>query len=383
MTLLLRLLPKNLKAKLFFSHFLVALFGTLTLLVGLSFLTPYLFGRLVEDVPGLGRSLTAEEVRASVSSAFEQALLLSLLVAGVVGMLAATGVSLFVSGRITRPVLHMLAATRRISSGRYSERVPVQEPDELGALSESFNVMATSLEGVERRRRELMMDVSHELRTPLTTLEGYIEGLLDGVVTPSRDTWTLLHGEAERMRRLVDDLQQLSRAEAGSLSLNSGAVSPSEILRCTTERCWTRFAEKGVALEWEQTGGLPDVVADGDRVVQVLTNLLNNALRYTPPGGRVVLRGRPQGEQVLFTVTDTGEGIAGEHLPHVFERFYRVEKSRSRESGGSGVGLSIARALVEAMGGRIWAESEGPGKGSTFAFTLPVTVSSPLGASSR
>jgi len=235
--------------------------------------------------------------------------------------------------------------------------------------------MARALEEAERRRMEVISDVSHELRTPLSTIRGYVEGLAEGVIEPSQETWTLLYAEFERLGRLVDDLRRLSRADAGQLDLTMAPVSPAEAVRLAVGGMIPLFDEKGVELKSEVCETLPSVLADVDRVVQVLSNLLSNALRYTPDGGRVVVEAEAGGDEVAFEVTDTGTGIAPEHLERVFERFYRVDKSRSRGEarGGSGMGLAISRALVEAMGGRIWVQSPGLGKGATFAFTLPVS----------
>lgn len=346
----------NLRPKLFFSHLLVALVGTIT----------FVTVSLAESVLLEG----FKPVNGNFGSAF-----LQFLVAGLAATVAATAASMFVAGRITEPLRYMLAATRRISTGRYGERVPVRENDELGSLSESFNAMAAALEETEERRKEFIADVSHELRTPLSTLQGYMEGLIDGVVEPSEETWGLMYAEAERMRRLVEDLRQLSRAETGELALDVRPISPSRTVMLATEGMLPLFTEKGVELENEVPGTLPRVLADADRVGQVLDNLLKNALRHTPAGGRVTVEAQARGEEVLFEVRDTGSGIASEHLPHVFERFYRVDKSRSRGEarGGAGVGLAISRALVEAMGGGIWVESAGPGEGTTFSLTLPVS----------
>ena len=359
-----RRMPRGLGAKLFISHFLVALVGALTLLTAILLIAPVVFGSLAGGM---------EEAMNSVVRAFGQTLLYSLLAAGLAATAAAAVASFLVSRRVVNPLRYVLGATRRIASGGYSERVPVQQSDELGELSESFNAMARALEEAERRRMEVISDVSHELRTPLSTIRGHVEGLAEGVIEPSEETWTLLQAEAERMQRLVDDLHQLSRAEAGQLSLNLAPVSPKEPIRLAIERMLPLFDEKGVDLSSVMPENLPPLLADTGRVVQVLTNLLDNALRHTPPQGRVTVGAKTKGDEVVFEVADTGEGIASEHLPHVFERFYRVEKSRSREGGGSGVGLAISRALVETMGGRVWVESPGPGKGATFSFTLPVS----------
>ena len=384
---LLRRFTRGLRAKLFASHFLVALVGTFTLLTAIYLLAPVIFARMMtemmEATPGMmgpgdgmmepGRMPGMEGMMDSVGRAFGLTLLYSLFVAGAVAAGASAVFSVLVSRRIADPLRRLAAATRRIAGGRYDERVPVGEADELGTFSESFNSMAASLEAAEERRLELIGDVSHELRTPLSTLQGYMEGLKEGVIEPSEEMWVLLYGEAERMRRLVDDLRQLSRAEAGRIELEKAEVPPEEVVQIAVERMLPLFEEKGVKLRGAASPNLPPVLADADRAVQVLTNLLGNALRHTPAGGRVAVETEADEDEVIFGVGDTGEGIASEHLPHLFERFYRVEKSRSREGGGSGVGLAISRALVEAMGGRIWAESPGLGKGATFTFTLPIS----------
>jgi two-component system, OmpR family, sensor histidine kinase BaeS len=364
----------GLRAKLFASHVLVALVGTFTFLVAVSVIAPLIFGKLMTGMMGGGRMMDIGDMGGmmeSVSQAFERTLLYSLLVAALAATATAAAAGLFVARRIVAPVRRMLEATLRISAGRYDERLPAEGNDELGALSASFNAMAAALEETEQRRREFITDVSHELRTPLSTLQGYMEGLMDGVVEPSEETWALLYAEAERMRRLVDDLGRLARAEAGRLDLHVIHASPEELVGRAVEGMLSLYAEKGVRLESAVPAVTPPVVADADRAVQVLTNLLGNALRHTPGEGRVGVEVDTRDDDVLFRVSDTGVGIAPEHLPRVFERFYRVEKSRSREGGGSGLGLAISRALVEAMGGRIWAESEGSNKGTTFAFTLP------------
>jgi len=368
---------RSLGARLFVSHFLVALVAAFTLLAALYLIAPVIFGRLMGGMMGSGGMMRPSEMEGmmgSVGRAFGLTLLYSLLVAGAVAAVIAAASSLFVSRRIVEPLRDMMAATRRIAAGRYGERVPVGDPVELGALSKSLNSMAASLERAEKKRLELIGDVSHELRTPLSTLQGYMEGLMEGVVEPSDETWALLYGEAERMRRIVDDLRRLSHAESGQLDLEITVVLPAEAVRIAVERMVPLFDEKGVELENAVPEDLPPVAADGDRVVQVLTNLLGNALRHTPAGGRVAVGAEAHEKAAVFQVEDTGEGMPAGDLPRVFERFYRAEKSRSRDEarGGSGLGLAISRALIEAMGGRIRAESPGPGKGAKFTFSLPL-----------
>jgi signal transduction histidine kinase len=309
----------------------------------------------------------------TTAQAFRAAMLQALLLSAGAATLAAVVVSLFVSTRIVTPIQRLLAASRRIAGGHYAERVPAADTDELGALAGQFNTMAAELEAAERRRVALIGDVAHELRTPLATIEGYTEGLLDGVVAPGAETWALLHDEAGRLRRLVQELQELSRAEARQLPLQLRPCSPAELVDQAVRRIGAQFAEKGVALTPDVPAKLPTVQADADRIIQVLINLLGNALRYTPAGGAVRVCAEQQQDSVMFYVADSGIGITPEHLPHLFERFYRVDKARSRALGGSGIGLTISRAIVEAHDGQIWAASAG--QGATFSFTLPIAQS--------
>ena len=231
-------------------------------------------------------------------------------------------------------------------------------------------VWAEALEKVEKTRAELIGTVAHELRTPLAALQGYAEGLIDGVLSKEKAAEGILR-EVKAMRRLVEDLSLVSRVEAKAVEIRPRPLDPKGLLEEALARFQSAFQAKGVALSLEAQDPLPQVWADEERVLQVLANLLTNALRHTPQGGEVRLRAFRQGEAVAFQVADTGPGIPEEHLPHIFERFYRVDKARSRKEGGSGVGLTVAKGLVEAMGGRIFVESR-VGEGTTFTFTLPL-----------
>jgi signal transduction histidine kinase len=283
--------------------------------------------------------------------------------------------------QITRPLRHASAVARRLTRGHYADGVPHDDRlppryDDLTELTAAVNDLAEALRAAELRRMESFGEITHELRTPVAILEGYFEGLLDGHVKPSEKTWAMLYDEASRVHRLVDELQSLSRAEARQEPPDLQAVDPGAIARAALDRLSLHFSEKGLEVDVNIPSGLPPVLADPDHTIQVLVNLLTNALRYTPVPGKVTLSvsrftgddrvGVPAGAgEMLFRVTDTGIGIAAEHIPHLFERFFRVDRS-----GGSGIGLPLAKALVEAMGGRIWAESPGAGQGSTFSFTL-------------
>ncbi|HEX2910136.1 MAG TPA: ATP-binding protein [Chloroflexia bacterium] len=380
----------GLGVKLFLSYLAIVALVLLVLLQTTDFVAPANFaaqrGRMLRAGAGAGFGMNSENrggpgsfvanAEALLTQAFQQSLNQSLLIAGSVALLVAVLISLFVSWQLIRPVRRLADASQRIAAGHYGERVVTgsknhRRRDELGELAASFNEMARALEENEQRRLELVGDVAHELRTPVSTLQGYLEGLLDGVIEPDEKTWAKLYDEASRMRRLIDDLQELSRAEAHQVSFKIAPVDPLKIATVAAERLVEQFKEKGLTFTSLIPEGLPPVQADFERAVQVLTNLLTNALRYTPPSGAVRLCLRQTSKAVEFKVSDTGIGIAPEHLPHLFERFYRVDKSRSRALGGSGIGLTISRALVEGMGGHLEATSPGPGQGSTFSFTLP------------
>jgi histidine kinase len=234
--------------------------------------------------------------------------------------------------------------------------------------------MAARLERTEEMRRQLIGDVAHELRTPLSTIKGSLEGLMDGVLVPDEASLMHLHREAERLQRLVDDLQELSRVEARAFELERRPASVEGLVTTAVERIRRQFDDKGVRLEIDLPAGLPTVLANEDRVGQVLMNLLGNALQYTPDERAVRIRAGRVESEVHIEIQDEGIGIPSEHLPHIFTRFYRVDPSRSRAGGGSGIGLTIAKHLVEAHGGRIWAQSSGAGKGSSFTFSLPIAA---------
>ena len=232
--------------------------------------------------------------------------------------------------------------------------------------------MASSLESAERRRRELLSDVAHELRTPLATVEAHVEGLADGVIAPDEQAWSAMRSEMARLTRLVDDLQRVSRAEERQLDLRLERIAPHELTAAAVAASAPAYTSKGVSLTSDVGHHLPDVAVDSDRLGEVLANLLDNALRHTPSGGHVRIDGRVVDDRVELAVADTGEGIARELLQRIFERFYRADAARARSSGGSGIGLAIARALIEAHGGTITAESRGRGTGATFRIRLPI-----------
>ncbi len=366
----------SLGGKFLLSYLLIVLVGVATLLAVTFALAPTLFqARLVPILQTHPEAMTTAEASQRILGDFLATLLIALAVAAIAATLTSLAVSLFVARRVTVPLREMTQSSERISAGHYAERVevaPVHRADELGQLAASINALAVALEQTERRRLEVIGNVAHELRTPIATLEGYLEGLLDGVIEPTPPTWAMLHTEAGRLRRLVDDLQELSRAEARQIPLSPQPVAPPQFVQAALEPLEGQFAEKGLELVIHVQKDLPQVMADPTRAVQILTNLLVNALRYTPAPGRVEVIVSREEDMVAFRVSDNGVGLTSEQLAHIFERFYRVDKSRSRAFGGSGIGLTIARSLAHAMGGEIRAESAGLGQGSSFTLTLPL-----------
>ncbi len=376
---------RHLAWKIFLSYLIVILVGVLVLATAAEFTAPSSFERhmmAMSSTMGMGMMRGAEfaaDLDADLFNTFQAAVTEALGLATLAAFTAATLVSVLVSRRVVAPVRQMMVASQSIADGHYSERVEVPgnvsrgELDELAQLAVSFNQMATKLEQTESMRRQLIGDVAHELRTPLATIKGSMEGLMDGVISADAASFQRIHHEADRLQKLVYDLQELSQVEAGAVELERKPLDVHGLVTATIDRLRLQFVEKGVALESDLPPKLPRFEGDEDRLIQVLLNLLGNALQYTPSGGKVTVSARVHGDNVLISVTDTGIGIPPEHLPHIFSRFYRVDKSRSRAGGGSGIGLTIAKHLVEAHGGRIRAESAGSGQGSTFTITLPVS----------
>jgi len=361
---------RRLWGRLLVSHLTVVAIGSATLLVAVGLVAPGAFDSAMGHVM-TGMDGMSEMMGGLVREAFQEAVQTALVIAVAAAALAAVVVSVALSGRISQPIGRLAQASRRIASGRYAERVAVTSNDEIGELAESFNTMAASLEATERRRLQLVGDVAHELRTPLATIDGYLEGIEDGIVQPGDQSWALLRGETARLSRLVNDLQELWRAEARQLSVRSEPVDVRELASAVIERYTGPAGERGIQLRLEGDPGVAPVMADRDRLVQVLDNLLSNAVRYTADDTAVVVGIRPTSDTVTVSVADQGRGLTDEQRELVFERFYRADPSRSRALGGSGIGLAIAKALVELMGGRIWVESDGPGPGATFSVEMP------------
>lgn len=300
----------------------------------------------------------------------------SLWIAGLVAAAAALLFGLALTRQITRPVKALTEGARKIASGRLGYQVTTSARGELGDLARSFNAMAAHLERSEQTRRRLTADIAHELRTPLTIIEGTVDGILDGVFAPDQNRLNSIKEQTGLLTRLIGDLRDLSLAESGQLKLELSATDLGELVRRKLAQSEVAARKKDIKLELNLAPELPRVYVDPARMEQVITNLISNALRHTPGGGTITVSLTTatvpeEGKRLVVSVRDTGEGIAPEHLPNVFERFYRAGDSRSRSEGGAGLGLAIVKQMVRAHGGRVWVESQ-PGQGSTFYLSLPV-----------
>jgi len=294
----------------------------------------------------------------------------SLIFASLGAVLASVLLGVLLARSLTRTLRELTAATKKVAKGDLEQQVPIRSNAELGELAASFNQMSADLTQSRDLRRQMTADIAHELRTPLTVVLGHTEALSEGQLPPDPQTFDIIYDETKRLNRLVEDLRTLSLSDAGELHLNRQRISPTDLLERAAAARKSEANSKEIMLEIEPPSELPDVNIDPDRVTQVLVNLLDNALRYTPAGGMITLSATQIQEGVAIAVKDSGPGISAEDLEHLFERFYRGDKSRQREQGGSGLGLAIAKSLVESQGGRIRVESQ-LGEGATFIIELP------------
>ena len=352
----------GLAGRLLAAQVVVLAIGIVAAAVTATAVAPALFH---EHLLRAGHHVTDAE-RSHVEEAFTSAGLLSLGAALIAALIAALAASWYIGRRIRRPLLTLTEAASAVRAGHYDVEVPTGGGAELDTLAAGFNEMAARLGRVEQTRRRLLTDLAHELRTPIATLDGYLEGLEDGVVDWTPQTMTLLRSQTARLTRLADDLREVSRAEEGVITLDLTPCDLLGLVQDAVNSARELFAHKGVRLEVTPPRTSASVEVDRQRMGQVLTNLLGNALRHTPTGGLVQLTGSVGPQGVRVSVEDSGEGITAEHLPHVFDRFYRADPG-----SGTGVGLTICRALVEAHDGSITAASEGAGHGATFTIPLP------------
>jgi two-component system sensor histidine kinase BaeS len=356
----------GLAVRLLIAQALVLVAGALTTWIVASLVGPSIFHDHLDQA---GIQHTTTETR-HIEEAFSSALLISIALALLAAMAAALTVTWYFTHRVQRSISSVAVAATGIAAGRYRARVP--DPglgSEFATLADTYNKLAERLEATEATRRRMLAVLAHEMRTPLATIDAHLEGIEDGVRKPDATTFEVIRNSTSRLRRLAEDIRAVSNAEEGRLQINPQAVAAGIVASTAVRNAEPRFHAKQVTLEI-MVETHRQVLADADRVGQVLSNLLDNGLRHTPQHGTVTVRCGDDGAWVVFTVSDNGEGIAREHLDHVFDRFYRVDSARDRARGGSGIGLSIARALVEAHGGQISAASGGPGDGATFTVRL-------------
>jgi len=292
---------------------------------------------------------------------------------GLIAAAVALVIGLILTRQITRPLRILISGARHLTKGELSYRVKVKSRDEIGELADSFNIMASSLEKGEKFRRQLTADIAHELRTPLTVIEGTVDGIIDGVFQPNAEHLCSIKEQTALLTHLISDLRDISLAESGQLKLNLSLTDMVELVRRLVSNYTINAQEKNVGINLEEGLQIPDIQVDTVRMEQVISNLLTNAIRHTPSGGSITVSVRRDDEKLVISVADTGEGIDSEDLPYIFERFYRSGRSRSRKEGGTGLGLAIVKQMVEAHGGKVWAESES-GIGSKFNILLPFLI---------
>ena len=347
---------------------LVIAVGGLTLLATVNLVAPGLFH---DHLSHFG--MMSPEVTAHAEEAFASSFAIAITVAMATSLIAAGLVSWFLVRRVARPVEELAQAAETVARGTYTVDVPTEPfSSELEALATSFSHMADRLAATDASRTRLLADLAHELRTPLATLEAYIDGLEDGVVDPTAESYETMRGQVARLRRLATDLRESAAADEHALHLNLVDTDAAALVADAVAAATPRFNAKGVELSLVDDSGGLTVHADPERLGQVLSNLLDNALRHTRPGGRVDVVATDADGKVTVSVADDGEGIPTDQLGAVFERFHRVDPARATTDGsGSGLGLTIARAIVTDHGGTLTAASDGPGAGATFTVALP------------
>ncbi len=375
--------------KLFLSYVVLILVGAFVISIFASLTAPVSFANNIQDMQSHMQSqgmhmgnmngntmgnaeIFSDEVVDELNQNFRDTLYQTLWGSSLIAILLASGISFYISQRITQPIRQLVRASQHIAEGYYEHSIELKTSDEIGDLVQSFNQMAQALAETETMRQQLIADVSHELKTPLASIKGYMEGLQDGVIPATNETYQQIHHEATRLQRLVQDLQELSRVEAGQMPLEVQRCNLHEIAQATVDWLKPQYDEKSIALTIHKPKQAIWVNADYDRLRQVFMNLLGNALQYTPENGRVTVTLDIQSSFAHITVQDTGVGLSEQDLKHIFDRFDRVDKSRARASGGSGIGLTIARHIIVNLGGKLWVESAGLGQGSSFHIQLPL-----------
>ena len=359
---------RRLSTRLLLANLLVLAVGAASFVVTFRVLASEVFDRRLRGLGRGGPPSTRSGNGQTLVETFQSSVDVALLVSLAIGVLAAGFVAWFVSRRMVEPVTRIRDTTRSMAHGHYDERVEVPAVEELAALATDVNELALTLDETETRRAQLISDVTHELRTPLTSIDGYVEGAMDGVFS-TEEMYGAVTDETRRLRRLVEDLAVLSRAQEGSLQFKLEEVDLGAIAARSSERLRPQFESMSVDLDVEPSGEVP-ILGDEERLGQVVTNLVGNALGHSHTGGRVRVTGGADGGWGWVSIEDDGDGISAEDLPHVFDRFFRSAAGRRR--AGSGLGLAVSRGLVEAHDGELVAASDGPGCGATFTLRLPL-----------
>ncbi|MBA7679368.1 Signal transduction histidine-protein kinase BaeS [subsurface metagenome] len=337
--------------------------GSLYLLTSGGMVRGHMGGRIPQAIPMV---VTSEED-------FLERVNDSLWKVGLIAVAVALVIGLILTRQITRPVRALISGARHLTKGELSYRVTVKSRDEIGELADSFNIMASSLEKGEQSRRQLTADIAHELRTPLTVIEGTVDGIIDGVFQPDTEHLRSIKEQTALLTHLISDLRDISLAESGQLKLNLTSTDMVELVRRVVSNYEINAREKNIRIKLEEEPQISEIEADTVRMEQVISNLLVNAIRHTPSNGSISVTIKNDEGGLAISVADTGEGIAPEDLPHVFERFYRSGSSRSRKEGGTGLGLAIVKQMVEAHGGKVWVESK-MGTGSIFSILFPFSI---------
>lgn len=360
---------RSLRVRFLIMQLAVITVGVVALVIVIEPLAKTFFQGHLDTMNSMMEGMMGDVLERDLESAFDSSLGRALVISVAASTVTALALSAFATRRILAPLDSIRAASRRMARGSYGERVQAPSEVELAALAEDFNAMAEALETTEQRRIRLISEVAHELRTPLTTVEGYLEGMLDGVFEPSDEILGASIRELNRIKRLADDLAMLSKTEEAAQPLTQVEIDLATLAAEIADRLRPQFEAEAINLQVDAPSGLI-VHGDPDRITQVLTNILGNALAYTPAGGSVRVESAEQDGVASVQVTDTGKGLTPEQIAAVFERFYRAD---SAAPGGTGIGLTIARSIARRHNGDVTAESAGPGRGSTFTFRIPLT----------
>lgn len=333
----------------------------------------------IDGATMVGDRCSGQAVLTAAEESFISKIKQYLWIAGLLGVAMALFLGLVLTRQFTAPLIDLKQGSQQLAKGNLGFRVKVDSKDEFGEVARSFNSMSESLERIEQSRRRLTADIAHELRTPLTVIDGTIQGMMDGVFQPDHEHLGLIKNQTRLLSNLINDLRDLSLAESGQLKLNKTSVHIAEFIKSIVSRWDSQACAKEIRLSYDAADNMALIEADPVRVEQIINNLLSNAVRYTPKGGeiKVALNNSPaiidNKPGVVVTVADNGDGIPSQHLEHVFDRFYRADSSRSKSGKETGLGLAIVRQMVEAHGGKVWAESTF-GKGSKFYIFLPLPI---------